>query len=457
MTDGKIAMPGLARNPLSIVGGYVVTVAAGLFLAFFLVDLFGLHSNPYLGIVFFLIVPAIFVFGLLLIPIGMLLERRRQARGLTAPRAWPKLDLNLPSHRRMVMAIAALTLVNVVIVSLAAYRGVEYMDSPQFCGQVCHEVMEPEWAAYQDGPHSRVACVQCHIGPGAPWFVRSKLSGTRQVFAVLLNTHSRPIASPVLNLRPARDTCEQCHWPEKFHGDIVNVRREYANDEAVTETPTTMRVHVGGASATTGLAQGIHWHTSAANVIDYIATDDRRQVISYVRLETADGQVREYYDPGVTPEQLQKGERRRMDCVDCHNRPSHPFSASPERAVDAAIAVGEIPRTLPYIRREAVEALKVGYPSRQVAEEEIAARLSGFYASNGNGNAGKADLDRAIAATRRLYSRNVFPNMKVTWATHPNNAGHMDSPGCFRCHDDTKKTSDGRTISQDCSLCHDME
>ena len=456
MTDGKLALPGLARNPVSVAGAIVVTLAAALFLWFFMMDLFGVHANPYLGIVFFLIVPGIFVFGLVLIPIGMLLERRRQKKGLS-PGTWPRLDLNLTSHRRTVIAVAALTLVNMVIVSLAAYRGVEYMDSPEFCGQVCHEVMEPEWAAYEDGPHSRVACVQCHIGPGAPWFVRSKMSGTRQVFAVLLNTHSRPIASPVHNLRPARDTCEQCHWPDKFHGDIVNVRREYANDEAVTESATTMRVHVGGSSAMTGLAQGIHWHTSAANEIDYIATDDRRQVISYVRLSTPDGQVREYFDPGVTQEQLEQGERRRMDCVDCHNRPSHPFFASPERAVDLAIAAGEIPKTLPYVRREAVEALKVSYPSREIAEEEIATRLNGFYATNGNGTGSKADLDRAIAATQRLYRRNVFPKMKVTWGTHPNNAGHMDFPGCFRCHDDTKKTSDGRTISQDCALCHTIE
>jgi hypothetical protein len=316
--------------------------------------------------------------------------------------------------------------------------------------------MEPEWAAYEDGPHSRVACVQCHIGPGAPWFVRSKMSGTRQVFAVMLDTHSRPISSPVHNLRPARDTCEQCHWPEKFHGDKVNVRREYANDEAVTETATTMRVHVGGGSAKTGVAQGIHWHMSIANEIDYIATDERRQEIGYVGLKTADGQVREYFAEGVTEEQLLKGERRRMDCVDCHNRPSHPFSASPERAVDGAIAAGEIPRTLPYIRREAVEALKVSYPSREVAEEEIATRLRGFYSQNGNATR-KDEIDRAVAATQRLYRRNVFPKMKVTWGTHPNNAGHMDFPGCFRCHDETKKTKDGRTISQDCTLCHDIE
>lgn len=458
MAEGQSRTPGILYNPLSTVGAAVVTVSAVMFLTVFLLDLFGLHTNPYFGIIFFLIVPALFIAGLLLIPLGALLERRRRARGVAAERHWPRIDLNLPSHRRTAVAVLALTLANVLIVSLAAYRGIEFMDSVEFCGTVCHEAMEPEYMAYQDGPHSRVACVQCHIGPGAPWFVKSKLDGTRQVFAVLMNSHSRPIASPVHNLRPAREVCEQCHWPEKFHGDKVNVRREFADDEKVTETATTVRVHVGGGSAKYGIATGIHWHMNIANEVDYVSTDGRRQVIPYVRLKTRDGEVREYFAEGVTPEQLAQGETRRMDCVDCHNRPSHPFSASPERAVDAAIAAGEIPR-LPYIRREAVAALKVTYPSREAAEEDIAARLSGFYlaGNNGEARADAAEVRRAIEATQRVFSRNVFPKMNVQWGTHPNNIGHIDSPGCFRCHDDNHKTKDGRVIRQDCDLCHDIE
>jgi hypothetical protein len=449
---------GLARNPLSIAGAAVVTISAALFLTAFLADLIGLHLNPYMGIVFFLVVPGFFLAGLVMIPAGMLLERRRLSRG--APRReWMKIDLNNVTHRRVTIAVLLLTLANVLIVSLAAYRGVEYMDSTEFCGQVCHEVMEPEFAAYEDGPHSRVRCVQCHIGPGAPWFVRAKISGTRQVIAVLFNTHSRPIPSPVHNLRPARDTCEQCHWPEKFHGDKLNLRREYADDEGVSETATRVQVHIGGGGEGNGGATGIHWHVSAANEIEYISTDGRRQDIPYVRLTTRDGEVREYFVEGTTPEKLAQGERRRMDCVDCHNRPTHPFSASPERAVDAAIAAGEIPRTLRFARREAVAAIKADYPSRDAALEGIAARLNNFYRGNSSDLPADRpeDLARAIGATQRIYSRNVFPQMGVTWGTHPNNIGHMDSPGCFRCHDDNHKTKDGKVISQDCSLCHEIQ
>ena len=302
-------------------------------------------------------------------------------------------------------------------------------------------------------------CVDCHIGPGAPWFVKSKLDGTRQVIAVMRGTYSRPIASPVHNLRPARDTCEQCHWPEKFHGDKVEVIREYANDEKNTESVTRLMVHVGGGSERLGVASGIHWHMNVANVIEYVATDPKRQVIPYVKLTDRQGNVREFRAAGVTEDQLAKGEHRRMDCMDCHNRPSHPFSPSPERAVDGAIARGEIPRTLPFARKQAVETLATPYPDRPTAERQIDQRLRTFYGQNYASlvPAHGAEIDQLVRAAQRLYARNVFPAMKVSWGAHENNLGHTDSPGCFRCHDDQHKTADGRVIRQDCDLCHDMQ
>jgi NapC/NirT cytochrome c family, N-terminal region len=447
--------PTLVRNPLSLVGIAIVTVSALLFLIVFFLDLFGFHTNPYVGIIFFLVAPAIFLFGLILIPIGMYIERRRRAAGHPAHTGWPRLDLNNPVQRRGVFIVLVMTFVNVVIISLAAYRGIEFMDSTSFCGEVCHEVMEPEYMAYQDGPHSRISCVQCHIGPGAPYLVKAKIDGVRQVFAVLMDSHSRPIPSPVHTLRPAREVCEQCHWPEKFHGDSVQVRREYADDEAVTESATTLRIHVGGGSEKLGVATGIHWHMNVANVVEYRA-DPARLKIPWVKVTDRTGAVREYRVDGVSQEELDQLELRTMDCMDCHNRPSHMFYPSPERAVDAAIASGELPRGLPFIRREAVAALKANHPDRDAALREIASHLREFYRGGGKPIA-QPDLERAVQATQRLYSRNVFPRMNVTWGTYPNHIGHMDAPGCFRCHDDSHKTTDGRVIKQDCDLCHTME
>jgi hypothetical protein len=447
----------MKRHPLTLAGAALTTITAVLFLFVFLMDMFGLHTNPYLGIVFFILLPTFFVIGLLMIPAGIILERRRVRKGLE-PHRLPHIDLNIPRHRRVAIAVLSLTLVNVLIVSLAAFKGLEVMDSPEFCGQVCHTVMEPEFVAYKEGPHSRVRCVDCHIGPGASWFVKAKLDGTRQVIAVMRNSYSKPISTPVRELRPARDTCEQCHWPDKFHGDKAVVFREYGNDEQNSENKTQMLVHIGGGSERLGVASGIHWHMNGANSIEYVATDDKRQVIPYVRLKDPQGNIREFRAPGVTDDQIAKGERRTMDCMDCHNRPSHPFSASPERAVDGAIARGEIPKTLPFARRQAVETLKVAYTDRTTAEKGIADALRGFYgqhyaplvASRGG------EVDQLVAAAQRLYARNVFPKMNVTWGTHINNLGHTDFPGCFRCHDDEHKTTDGRVIKQAGETCHEL-
>jgi len=448
----------IPRNPFSLVGTILAFTGGLLFLGFFLLNLFGAHSNPYMGIVFFIVCPSIFVFGLMLIPIGIWNSRRRLRAGKTEFH-WPTINLADERHRSWLFFVAGATMVNVLVVSLAAYSGVHYMDSVGFCGQVCHEVMAPEFAAYQDGPHSRVTCVGCHIGEGASWFVRSKLSGTRQVFAVTLGSFSRPIPSPVHNLRPARETCEQCHWPEKFHGDKIKVIREYAPDEQNTLSEMTLQIHVGGGSERLEIATGIHWHMNVANEIEYIATDDKRQVIPWVKLTDRLGNERVYQVEGVTPEELEAaGPPRRMDCVDCHNRPSHPFDASADRAVNRALERGEIPVMLPYIKREAVAALEETYPSQAAAVDAIASRLREFYRVNYSDvyMGSRQQVERAVAGTQQLYRRNVFPSMNVTWGTYQNNIGHMDFPGCFRCHDESHMTADGQTIGQDCTLCHDF-
>ena len=450
----------LIRSPLSVTGMVLTTISAVVFLVVFLADLFGFHTNPYLGLLFFLVLPSAFLLGLALIPLGAWLERRRRARGRPpAEIRWPHVDLNDPVQRRAAVIVFAMTIANIIIVSLAAYRGVEYMDSPQFCGQVCHTVMKPQFSAHQDSAHSRVACVKCHIGPGATWFARSKVSGLRQVFAVAFHTYSRPIPSPVQNLRPARDTCEQCHWPEKFHGDKIRRVVEYAEDEKNTESVTTLQVHVGGGSERLGIAQGIHWHMNIANEVEYVSSDDTRQVIPWVRVKDRTGAVREFTTDGVTPDQIARSERRRMDCIDCHNRPSHTMAATAERAVNERMADGEIPRTLPFVRREAVKALKASYATQDAADEGITRALREFYRTQASEvfMSRRQDVENAVRATTTIYRRNVFPEMNVQFGTYPNSIGHVDFPGCFRCHDDSHRTKDGRKISQDCETCHSIQ
>jgi len=442
------------RHPLTVIGAWLVTLSAFAFLFVFFLDVFGIHHSPYVGLVFFVILPMFFVLGLLMIPAGAYLARRRIAKGL-GPWVWPTINFNEPRFQRGAAIIGALTVVNVLIVSLATYRGVEFMESTEFCGRVCHTVMEPEYVAHQDGPHSRIACVDCHVGSGVSSYIYYKLNGARQLAHLVTGHYPRPVPSPVFNLRPARNTCEQCHWPAKFHGDKVEVIPSFSDDEKNSPTPTTLVLHIGGGMPRFGLGAGIHWHTNTQIEIDYVATDAKREVIPYVRVKGADGKVVEYKTADVTDAQIAAaGESRRMDCVDCHNRPTHTFAATPERAVDGAIFAGAIPATLPFARREAVQALKGEYPDRAAAESAIDQKLRAFYTSQ---SAPKADVDRLVSATQFLYGRNVFPIMKVTWGTHPNHVGHTDSAGCFRCHDDQHKAADGKVIRQDCELCHEMK
>src|SRR5579864_937587 len=280
----------LIRSPISVTGMVLTTITAVLFVVVFLADLVGLHTNPYIGIVFFLILPGLFVVGLALIPFGAWIERRRRAAGKTpSAAAWPRIDLNDPNQRTAAVIIFALTMANIVIVSLASYRGVQYMDSVQFCGQACHTPMRPEFIAHQQAPHANVSCVECHVGPGASSFARAKLTGTRRVLAVTFHSYPRPIVAAPDQLLSASETCEQCHRPQQFHGDKIRRVVEYADDEKNTESVTTLRVHVGGGDGRRGLATGIHWHMNVANEIEYVATGADRQTIPYVRMKDREG------------------------------------------------------------------------------------------------------------------------------------------------------------------------
>jgi nitrate/TMAO reductase-like tetraheme cytochrome c subunit len=445
--------PATFRHPVALLGAVVTTVAAVLFVTLFLLDALGLVESPYFGLLLFVAVPAAFVVGLLLIPIGVQLEKRRRRRHPEAPPAdWPVFDLRIGRQRQIIATLALLTIVNLVLLSLASYGAVHYMETPQFCGQVCHTTMEPQFVAHQSGPHANVPCVACHVGPGVNALIESKLAGTRQLWQVIRRTVPKPIQSPVRNMRPARDTCAACHWPEKFHGDEVRTIREYSEDETNSETVTPLTLYVGGGSARLGVGTGIHWHMNLDNEIEYITTDPKRETIPYVKLRDRSGTVREYVVDGTSAEKLAAGERRRMDCMDCHNRPAHTFSYTPERAVNDAMAQGRIPKELPFVRREALAAVAEEYADRQTALDRIAARLREHYRTQPSTD--PRLLDRAIAGTQDVWARNVFPAMKVTWGTYTNHIGHIDTPGCFRCHDDEHKSKDGKVIRQDCTLCH---
>jgi hypothetical protein len=457
----------LMRNMVTLAGAAITTASGALIIGLFVLQLTGTEGSPYFGLLTFVALPTVFIAGLLLIPIGLWLHRRRErraiARGESAP-PLPVLDLNLERTRRMILVFFVLTSVNLVILGLSSYKGVEVMDSTAFCGKACHSVMEPEYTTYQRSPHSRVACVSCHIGPGADWFVRSKLSGSWQLVSVSMKLYPRPIPTPVHNLRPARETCEQCHWPSKFVGDRLKVITHHAEDEKNSPRKTVLLLHVGGLQATT--SRGIHWHVDPNVRIRY-RSDPTRENISEVELTSPDGKVTTFTKTGAeaAAEGAQKdppaegaaeGEGWRiMDCVDCHNRPTHIYRM-PEDELDASLESGRIDASLPFIRREALKALKGTYASHEQAKDAIAAQIRDFYGKS-HPEVASAQASAIDVATREIgsiYATNVWPSMNITWGSYPSHLGHTSSPGCFRCHDEEHKASDGHAISQDCTRCH---
>ena len=449
----------LSQNPISRTG-VILTTTSGITLVFaFALLLFGIQPNPYAGIVVFMILPAIFALGLLLIPIGIVRDLRKYRRLGTLPTTYPTVDLSNQGIRRTAIFIAVMTAINVPIFAFATYQGTVFMESTQFCGQTCHSVMDPEYTAYQRSPHARVACVECHIGPGAPWFVRSKLSGSYQVLAVTFDLYPRPIPTPIHNLRPARETCEQCHWPERFSGDKLEVKTRYADDEKNSPTKTVLLVHIGGRNPDSKLV-GIHGRH--LGLVSYIPADGKRQEIPWVSYRNADGTVTEYTSTDHPPKAglLANGERRTMDCMDCHNRPTHTFDM-PENAVNREMAAGRISNDLPFIHKEAIELLKVTYRSREAAAVELPQALREYYRKNYPTvyNSQRNTIESAAKGILYIYQGNVFPEMNITWGTYPNNLGHNDpghnnTPGCFRCHDDNHKAKSGKSITQDCNACH---
>lgn len=448
----------LFRNYISMVGAAVAFACLASILLLFLVDITGRRNSPYIGIFAWVIIPSILICSLLAIAVGLLRERRRR-RSLSAAgaAAYPSIDLNDPRRRKFFLIFIAITFLFVSISAFGSYQAYEQTESVAFCGQTCHTVMKPEFVAFQNSPHARLQCVDCHVGEGARWYVKSKLNGVHQLYSVTFGTYDKPIKTPVANMRPANDTCAHCHWAEKFLGSKLKVFDRYAYDENNTRRRIRMLMNVGGGNPDTGPVSGIHWHMNLTNEINFIATDQQRQIIPWVQARDRNGNLTVYVaaNSTLTPEQIDKAPKRRMDCIDCHNRPAHIYNP-PDAVVDNAFAANRLDVSLPYLKRLAVEALSKPYTTNDEALKTIASSLADYYRTNHAAlySEKRASVDGAIAEVQRIYQLNFFPEMKTDWQAHPNNIGHLTTSGCFRCHDGEHKSGSGKVISNDCNICH---
>jgi len=442
------------NNPISLIGGAITSASALILCGFWVVDIFG-HggsSNPYLGIIFDLCLPGLFVLGLILIPVGMFLRRRRLQATAELPSVYPKIDLADPVFRHGIDFVIIATCINFIIVGTASYRGVAYMDTPNFCGQACH-VMAPEWNAYHVSSHYGVACTECHIARGVPGYVNAKVNGTKQLMMVIFHKYPRPIM-PGDKVPPASATCLNCHNPERLIGDKLRVKATYGDDEKNSVTRTLILMHLGGRDQF-GKLSGIHG--AHMGHIEYVATDSARQTISSVSKTNNDGSVTEYVSGDAKGPAT--GEKRMMDCIDCHNRPAHSFS-TPEQALDKDMAAGTPSSSLPFVHKQGLALIQASYDSQEEATAKITSGLEDFYRSKypAAWSAQRAQIDQAAKSLATIYNNNVFPAMKVTWGMHPNNNGHSPAltGGCFRCHDGSHNAKDGKSITNDCAVCHNL-
>jgi hypothetical protein len=451
---------GLHRNLTSYFGLIVVAVSAALILATMLWGLALKQPSPYLGIFTYMIFPAALGCGMLMFLYGMRRESvRRRRLHTTEALPYPRLDLNDPRHRRKFIIVMIGGTLLAILLAFVGYNAFIFTESVTFCGRLCHTVMEPEYAAYQHSPHAKVRCVDCHVGSGASFYVKSKLSGVRQVFAVLFHTYSTPIETPVKNLRPARETCEECHWPQKFYGAQLLQIPYFRFDEASTSDQISLLMKTGGGIARLGQSAGIHWHMIIDNTITFATPDEKQQAIPWFKVKGSRGGEREYLslDNPVPPQELAKLPRHTLDCMDCHNRPTHIYTP-PDRAIDLAMNNGAIPKNLPWIKKTTAEAIMAAYPDGTTASREIQDRIFNFYAKTYPElyRTRMADIRLAVATVQDIYARSVFPKMKVDWRTYPDNIGHRNWPGCFRCHDGRHATRDGKILTRECTACHTM-
>jgi len=453
-------LPKSTKNLITIAGVIIALSSLALILLLFIVSNFIFTENNFLGIYIYMVLPALLMFGLLLIPIGMVRAKKQERESDTTDNQYPSWDFNKPSTRNAAAIFLVGTILLAILSSIGSFQAFHITESNEFCGKLCHVTMKPEYTAYQNSPHSRVNCVECHVGSGAGWYVRSKMTGLYQVYAVIMNKIPHPITTPISNLRPAMETCENCHWPQKFYDRKQKNKISYLADETTSAWNIQLQMKTSASHSAQGIAQGIHWHINPDVKIEYKSTTLSREKIPWVRYTNLkSGEVTIYEDTKekTTKSQLDSMEMRKMDCIDCHNRPSHNYK-NPQGFIDELITAGKIPRSLPDVKIVAMNILNQDYSTTDSAMIAIEKQVKEYYTSMYPKLVAskKSEIEQTIAGIKEGFSQNIFPEMGAKWSAHPNHLGHLESVGCDRCHNDLHISTGGKKISRDCNLCHNI-
>ncbi len=452
-------LPSASRNWVTIIGMLIASVNFLMIIVLFLISTIFNKNDTNLGLFIYIILPGFLLLGLAMIPAGIIISRKKRLASTPAEKKrLPAIDLNNPVHRN---TFVIFTIVTVIILFLSTYGSFEayhLTESVEFCGTLCHKVMEPEHTAYQNSPHANVLCVECHVGSGASWYVKSKLSGLHQVYAVATKTYPSPIETPLHDLRPARETCEKCHWPQKFYARNLQTKKYYLADSLNSEWDIILQMKIGPEFSDLGFREGIHWHINPDVNIEYISENDKRELITYVKYTNkATGEVTIYRNPEIeiSDSLISSSSPRTMDCIDCHNRPSHKYR-SPPVYFDKAMLTNEVRKEIPFIKKTAMGILRNYFPTKDTALMQIREGITNYYKSDFGDFFEKnhAIIDQTVVSLQKAYSQNSFPAMKVNYDVYPDHIGHLESEGCFRCHNDSFTSDSGRKITRDCNLCH---
>lgn len=442
---------GYLYNWTSLTGIVLTVIGFITGVALLVMDYRNPNSTIYSGLFTYFVSPLVLTLGLILVVTGWFRERRRRKGHIEDFKPMPVLDLNDRRHYIAFIVLVVTIFVFIVLSGIGSFSAYKYTESVAFCGTTCHEAMKPENDSYAHSPHANVRCVDCHIGPGAGSFVQAKLRGLHQVKAVLTGKFQRPIPTPIENLRPASETCYECHWPEKFFGNLEQTKTYFKADESNSAYTISYLLPVGGGDPRHGPAHGIHYHMSVEKKIEYIASDDKRQVIPWIRMTDHEGKVTVFQTTdkklALAETNIAAAKPRHMDCMDCHNRPAHQYQ-TPNRALDLSMSLGKIDPSIPYIKKNCAKALLGDYKTQDEGLAAIEKQLHEAYPQGG------AKIEAIIAEVKGIYSRNFFPEMKVDWRAYPDDIGHWNTPGCFRCHDGKHKSESGKVISRECKTCH---
>jgi nitrate/TMAO reductase-like tetraheme cytochrome c subunit len=452
-------LPSASKNWITIIGSIVAGLNLALIILLFIISTIFGKEDTYLGLFIYIILPGFLLLGLIMVPVGMIITSRRMKKSKDiGKKLFPVINLNDKSHRNVFVIFTVVTIIILFLSTYGSFEAFHITESVEFCGTLCHKVMEPEYTAYQNSPHANVSCVECHVGSGASWYVKSKLSGLHQVYAVLTKTYPAPIGTPLHDLRPARETCEKCHWPQKFYSRTLKTNKYFLADSLNSEWDIMLQMKIGPEYRDLGFKEGIHWHINPMVNIEYISENDERENITYVKYtDKATGKVTVYRNPDNPVEDsiINASQTRTMDCIDCHNRPSHNYK-SPPVYFDKALLTGAVSKDIPFIKKVSMDILRQSFRDKDTALLTIKNHITNYYTTFDSNlyEQRTESINNSISAIQTAFSQNTFPAMKVTYDNYPEHIGHQETEGCFRCHNDAFKSESGRTITKDCNLCH---